>query len=278
MILLLLACTPKPLDSDIGADSAHAVTETRLAWSTAPELLVAGEEGTFTLQITDQDGHPVEDLQQNHERMVHTMFVSADWTSFTHAHHEDYAELSADDLREATFQFPLTLPVAGDYYLMFGWAHQNQWLYDDGAMTVSGAPEQLAEPDTTVNTVTTADDLTLTLTWTSPPIAGYEASWTVTVTDGDGAPVEDLTQYLGADAHCALVNERLTWGSHTHAWFPGIDSMTPGMEMPQIYTGPDVSFVYAFPYPGTHKIWVQLARESAPGVVYTGAFVFEVSG
>ena len=276
MILLLLACTPEPLDSDSASSAAHEVTETHLGWSVDPEPLVAGEEGTFTVQITDQDGHPVEDLQQNHERMVHTMLVSADWTSFTHAHHEDYAALSADDLREATFRFPLTLPVAGDYYLMFGWAHQNQWLYDDGALTVSGAPEQLASPDTTVNTVTTAGDLTLTLTWTSPPMVGYEASWTVTVTDADGAPVEDLTQHLGADAHCALVNERLTWGSHTHAWFPGIDSMTPGMEMPQIYTGPDVSFVYAFPAPGAHKMWVQLARERAPGVVYTGAFVFDV--
>ena len=85
MIALLLACAPGSREPDTGGP--HEVTETHLDWSTDPDPLVAGEEGTFTLQITDQDGRPVEGLQENHERMVHTMFVSADWTSFTHTHH-----------------------------------------------------------------------------------------------------------------------------------------------------------------------------------------------
>ena len=269
LLFLLLACTD---GGDTAADSAtgHEITGYDLRWSTEPDPLLAGEEGTFTLQITDQDGHPVEDLQENHERLVHTMLISADWTSFTHTHHEDYAVLTADDLREATFHFPLSLPLAGEYLLLFGYAHQNQWLYQQDMLTVGGAPAQAEAPGTTVTTVSTAGDLTVSLAWTSPAIVGFEASWTVTITDADGAPVEDLVQYLGADAHCALVNERLTWGSHTHAWFPG-------MEMPSIYTGPEVSFVYAFPHPGKHKMWLQFARESAPGVVYTAPFVFEVS-
>lgn len=277
-MILLLACASAPeLDTAAPMDAAHAVTDYNLDWSTDPAPLLADEAGTFTLQITDQDGHPVEDLQQNHERMVHTMLISADWTSFSHVHHEDYADLSADDLREATFRFPLTLPLAGDYLVLFGYAHQNQWLYDQDILEVEGAPAQAEGPDTTVTTVASAGDLSATLTWTSPAIVGYEASWMISLSDADGVPVEDLVQYLGADAHCALVNDSLTWGSHTHAWFPGLDTMTPGMEMPQITTGPEVSFVYAFPYPGRHKMWVQLARESAPDQVYSLPFVFEVA-
>ena len=271
----LLGCAGTPV---LSGDSAapREVTGYNLDWTTDPDPLQAGQEGTFTLQITDQDGYPVEDLQQNHERMVHTMLISADWSSFTHTHAEDYADLTAEDLRAATFHFPLTLPLAGDYLLLFGYAHQNQWLYDQDTLSVSGAPAQAEVPDTAVNTVTTAGDLTVSLTWTSPALVETEASWTLTITDADGAPVEDLVQYLGADAHCALVNQSLSWGSHTHAWIPGMDTMTPSMDMPQIYTGPDISFVYAFPYLGKYKMWVEFARESTPGVVYTAPFVFDV--
>lgn len=280
-MILLLACAGTSGDSNAVADtgtSPHDVTAYDLSWSTDPEPLAAGEEGTFTIQVLDQDGHPIEDLQQNHERMVHTMFVSADWTSFTHAHHEDFADLTVDDLREATFQFPLTLPVAGPYLLMFGYAHQNQWLFAEGTLEVGGAPPQAAAPDTTVTSEVTVDGLRVSLTWVAEPLAEYEASWSVTITEADGTPVEDLVQYLGADAHCALVNESITWGSHTHAWFPDMGSMAPGMEMPHLYPGPDVPFSYVFPAGGAYKMWIQFTRESVPGVVYQAPFVFEVAG
>lgn len=280
-MILFLGCTGEPDNPDGIVDTgiaAHDVTEYDLSWSTDPEPLEAGEEGTFTIRVTDQDGHPIDDLQQNHERMVHTMFVSGDWTSFTHAHHEDFGELTVDDLRDATFHFPLTLPVAGPYLLMFGYAHQNQWLFAEDTMEIDGSPGQVAAPDTTVNTEVAVDDLVVSLTWAVEPLADYEASWTVTITESDGTPVEDLVQYLGADAHCALVNESITWGSHTHAWFPDMDRMAPGMEMPHLFTGPDVPFAYVFPSGGSYKMWIQFTRESTPGVVYEAPFVFEVGG
>lgn len=273
MLLLLLACADKtPGDLDTGPE----ITETFLRWSTDPDPLQAGEEGTFTIEISDQLGRPVEDLQENHERMVHTIFISADWSTFAHLHHEDYAALNAEDLRQATFHFPLTLPAAGDVLLLFGYAHRNQWIYAEDHLLVEGSPAQAAAPDTTVNSLASADGLVAELTWSTPPVAGYEASWTITVYDAEGAPVQDLAQTLGADAHCALVNEDLSWGSHTHAWFPDMDNMAPGMDMPHLYTGPDLPFVYSFPAPGTYKMWVQVARDSAPGLITTLPFVFEV--
>lgn len=279
-MILLLACVGEPAgpaSTDTGTPP-HDVTAYDLTWSADPAPFGATDEGTFTIQVTDQDGHAIEDLQQNHERMVHTMFVSADWTSFSHVHHEDFAELTVDDLRAATFQFPLTLPVAGPYLVMFGYAHQNQWLFAEDVMEVGGEPVQVASPDTTVNTEVLVEDLLVTLAWTVEPLAEYQASWTVTISESDGTPVEDLVQYLGADAHCALVNEAITWGSHTHAWFPDMDSMAPGMEMPHLFSGPDVPFAYVFPTGGTYKMWIQFTRESVPGVVYQAPFVFEVAG
>lgn len=280
-MILLLGCTGAPDAADSASDSgaaSHEVTAYDLSWSTAPDPLVALREGTFAIRVTDQDGHPIDDLQQNHERMIHTMFVSADWTSFTHAHHEDFADLTVDDIRDATFQFPLTLPLAGPYLIMFGYAHQNQWIFAESSIEVGGEPTQAARPDTTVNTEAVVGDLLVSLAWGAEPLAEYEASWTISITEADGTPVQDLVQYLGADAHCALVNESVTWGSHTHAWFPDMGSMAPTMEMPHLYAGPELPFVYTFPVGGNYKIWIQFARESVPGVVYQAPFVFKVSG
>ena len=259
------------------ADSEpHEITAYDLSWSTDPDPLVANQEGTFTIEIRDQDGHPIEDLQQNHERIVHTMFVSADWSTFEHTHHEDFAALTVDDLRNATFHFPLTLPLAGSYLIMFGYAHENLWLYENDRIEIEGSPEQAPAPDTTPTSVVELDGIVAELSWSIEPRPGSEAAWTVSVTDGDGNPVDDVIPYLGADAHCALVNEDLSWGSHTHAWFPGMDTMAPSMEMPHLYDGPELPFVYLFPTAGTYKMWVQFTRASAPDTIYAVPFVFVV--
>lgn len=280
MILLFFACTSEgpPSAVDSSGTAVDVPTQAILSWSTEPEPLVAGEAGQMVVEVTDEHGHPIEDLQSNHERLVHTMLISEDWTSFQHLHHEDFAELTVDNLKSGTLRFPVTLPLVGRYLAMFGYAWHNQWLYAEDFVEVAGAPAQAAAPDRTVNSEVEVDGMRVSLTWNSDAIAGYEALWTVSVETLDGAPVEDLVQYLGADAHCAVVREGLTWGSHTHAWFPGMDTMSPGMEMPHMYSGPTVDFAYTFPTGGTHKMWIQFARESAPGVVYVAPFVFEVLG
>ena len=61
-MILLLACASSPdLDTAAPMETAHAVTSYNLDWTTDPDPLLAGEAGLFTLQITDQDGHPIED-------------------------------------------------------------------------------------------------------------------------------------------------------------------------------------------------------------------------
>jgi hypothetical protein len=137
---------------------------------------------------------------------------------------------------------------------------------------------QLDAPVEDLRTQVMVDDLTATLTWDVPAVAGYEAIWTVHLTDADGAPVTDVTPWLGADAHAAVVQADLSWVTHTHAWFPGMDSMAPGMEMPHQYNGPDLPFHYVMPAGGLYKMWVQVRREADPDHVYAFPFLFEVAG
>jgi len=279
LVAILAACTGTPDTGDSAGDSdAHEVTGYDVLWSSDPDPVMATEQAQFTIQVVDQDGMPIGDLQQNHERMVHAIFVSSDLASFTHTHQEDYTPITADNLRNAQFSFPLTLPSAGRYFAMFDYASRDQWLQTEDELTVSGSPPMAASPDLVPNDTAMMDGVTATLAWSSAPLAGYEADWTITLSDANGDPVTDVTQYLGADAHCVVVNSGTTWGSHTHAWFPDMGAMTPTMAMPHLYDGPEIPFAFTFPTGGTYKMWIQLVRSSTPDVVYVLPFVFDVAG
>ena len=57
-------------------------------------------------------------------------------------------------------------------------------------MEVGGAPVQASAPDTTATDQVVVDDLVVSLTWNSEPLAEYESSWNVHITEADGTPVE----------------------------------------------------------------------------------------
>lgn len=260
------------------ADTASTtpVTGYDVTWSISPDPAVAGEPATFTWQVVDQLGRPIEDLQQTHERMVHVAFLSRDLEEFQHVHHEDYAELDVEDLREATFTFPLTLATTGDYRVVFDFAHQNVYQHVEDDFVTAGDVPQLDSPAIDTVTERVVDGLTVALTWDTAPRAGYEAAWSVEVTDAAGEPVTDVVQYLGADAHAVMVASDLGWLTHTHAWFPGMENTAPGHDMPHLYDGPSIPFKYVFPAAGDYKMWVQFARSDAPDAPYTVPFWFEV--
>ncbi len=276
--IVLAGCAGNEGD-DTAADvctEPEAVAGYAVDWSVEPEA-IAGQESVFTLRVRDQRGCPIEDLQQAHERMVHTLLVSADLASFQHLHHEDVAALTAEDLRSSTYHFPVTFPAAGDYRLVFDYAHLNQYLTSVDWMTVGGSPAQAEAPALDYTMERVVGDLVVALRWDVAPASGYEASWTVTVTTADGTPVVDLVQWLGADGHAAVVSADLGWVSHTHAWFPDMGNVAPGHDMPHLYDGPELPFHYTFPTAGAHKMWVQFARAGAPDAPYVADFAFDVS-
>jgi hypothetical protein len=185
--------------------------------------------------------------------------------------------ITAENLRTATFQFPVTLQHSGDYGLGFDYAHRNKYLHSESARSGNGDSPQ-GPADLTVNTEGEYNGVHAELTWDTEPMSGFESAWTVTLSDATtGEPLTDLVQWLGADAHCVMTDENLSTIDHTHAWFPGMENAPPGHDMPHQYPGPTLPFHYSFLTAGTHKMWVQFAREGAPDQAYTIPFVFEVS-
>jgi hypothetical protein len=276
---MALGCTGTGVEDSATPDPCAEladVTSYAVEWEADPELS-AGQESDVTLRVRDQRGCPIEDLQTAHERVVHTLLISADLSSFQHIHHEDFVALTADDLRTSTFHFPFTPPLAGDYRLVFDYAHRNEYQTSTDWASAGGAPAQ--EPDLALDydTVSTHDGLTVELRWDIEPFAGFEAAWTAVVTDEAGQDVTDLVQWLGADAHAAVASADLEWVSHTHAWYPGMEDAAPGHPMAHLYDGPELPFHYTFPNAGPHKMWVQFTRAGAPDEPFVFEFAFDVA-
>jgi hypothetical protein len=274
--LLLLACTAADAPADTADTGPVAITDYVATLLTDPDPPVAGAPAAVSVQITDQDGRPVEDLQQSHARMVHTVFVSADLRDFQHLHQEDVAPLTADDLRAATFGFPATFPAAGRYVASVDFAHRDLYQSARVELSVTGSPAQQAEPWLEVSDTAEDGGVTATLRWDAEPYAGVEAAWAVILADAGGQPITDVVQWLGADGHVAMVSADLARLTHSHAWFPGMEDMAPGHPMPSLYPGPEIPFHYVFSEPGWHRMWVQLARAGAPDEPLVFSFAFEV--
>ncbi|MBZ5621555.1 MAG: hypothetical protein LAQ69_22930 [Acidobacteriia bacterium] len=129
------------------------------------------------------------------------------------------------------------------------------------------------------------------MVWLPGPLrAGIATQFRFRIENADGSPVQDMEPYMGMAGHAEFVRSDLAVFAHIHpagtapmAAFELVRlSGTPeqsnagmrGMQhaaMMMTHTGsaPEVSFPYAFPSPGSYRIFVQIKRS---GRVETGVF------
>ncbi len=277
LLTAFLACGDVDLPGGHTGNTSGIPTSFQLDYWTEPAPAVALEPTELWYSILDQDGLPVELLQQSHTRMVHVLVVSSDLSSFEHKHHEDQNPVTADDLRAATFHFTEAFPYSGDFLLSFQFAVANEVFELQTSDSVQGDTPQLPSYSADFATEVAVSGVRATLTWDVLPAVGVEAQWNLHLTDDAGVELTDLVQWLGADAHSAVVRADLGFVAHTHAWFPGMEDVPPDHTMPHTYLGPDLPFRFVFPTAGVHKMWIQFARESAPEEEITVPFLFTVT-
>jgi Cu+-exporting ATPase len=234
-------------------------------WASMPADPAPGQPVTLRYRVTDAtSGQAVIDLPLDHERPMHLILVSRDLGTFQHIH----PTLASD-----TYSVTTTLP-AGAYTLYSEFQRDGRTVLDQRPLTVGAAtatgPVGLAQ-DLTPKTV---GDVTVTLTAPRAIQAGQAAAFTFTLT-ANGQPVTDLTRYLGADAHVAVVAADSTQFAHTHGETVGAAGRQAdnGAHATDGTVGPTIAFTHTFATPGLYKIWGQFQRG---GTVITVPFVVQV--
>lgn len=213
----------------------------------------AKEDTDLTIQITGEDGAPINEFDENHEKLLHLIVVNHDLSFFNHIHPEF--------LGEGKFKVTTSFPAGGEYKVFADFiptggssATLSEWMKVDGdeaGHTPVKADAKLAKE---------VDGKAIELALSSKK-AGEDVTLTYNIRDAKtNKGIDNLEQYLGAVGHVVILSEDAEQYLHVHP----IDEKA---------TGPEAKFATTFPHSGTYKIWGQFQQN---GEVFTVPFVVDI--
>lgn len=242
-------------------------------FATDPAKPEPGSPVELSYTIRDAGGgEPITDLPLDHERPMHTIMVGSDLESFAHIH----PKVRGDGSYRVQ-----TAPLdAVSYNLYTEFVRDGGKVLDRRELAVGSPAGEGANlsPDLSPKTLdgtTVAVDVPETIQAGEPVHLDFELT-------EDGEPVTDLSPYLGAAAHVAIVSEDGEDFAHGHGEAKGAakaagaddseDGGHGGHGVPEAF-GPGVHTDHTFKRPGLYKLWAQFERD---GRVLTAPFVVEV--
>ncbi len=244
---------------------------------TVPAEPKAGSETTILFTIRDGEGKPVQDLQITHDRLIHVVIASADFTVFAHIHPEDFGKITDEMKKKAEYPVRFTFPKAGQYIVAVDTAAMDNIISEHFTVDVGGGPKmgtfakdlsrQKKFGDLSVSLETVPETIT----------AGKEATLKY-IFRRDGQPVTDLEPYLAAPMHAAIISSDLENFMHEHGELPGASTghahMTHMMHMnvPKKF-GPEIDVPVVFPVRGLYQIFSQVQHRGKMAVL---SFMVEV--
>ena len=207
------------------------------------------EEATYRFRIVDAEGETVRDFDVEHEREMHLILVRRDFEAFQHLH----PRMLDDGTWEAVAD--LSEPGAYRAFADFASAGTSTTLATD--LFVAGAFEPRSLPPV-ARTASAGDGYEVTLDSANPRPGGQTpVSFTVR---RDGALVDSVEAYLGADGHLVALREHDQAFLHTH---PEGDAGGSG----------PIRFDVSYPTAGRYRLFLQFRHA---GEVRTAAFTQEV--
>jgi hypothetical protein len=279
-----------------GHDHAGGHTHTtRLAFTTQPTSIKAGQQALWQLKIVDDiDGSPIKDFDKVHEKLMHLIVVSKDLTWFNHLH----PVYKGNGL----FEIRTTIPRAGAYKLYADYRPtEREGEVAQHEFSVSGPNALPARP--TLKSDTSRNGWINRSVRSAPegsPYAPQGATYQVglmpmpaklrakqdamlhfQVRDAKGKPVK-LEPYLGALGHLVLLSSDSKTYLHTHPLEGSGDHAAMGHNMGDMKmdsskasknSTSEVMFHTNFPSPGQYKGWGQFKHA---GKIITAAFVLNV--
>lgn len=256
-VVLLSACSSQKdasqrEHSGHGAEHTKAASTLKASFAFETSSLRADEKSELTIQITDNDGKPVQNFQVNHEKLLHLIIVDHSLSYFQHIHPTYKGN--------GKFMIGTSFPAGGEYKLIADFIPSggdsttlSQWVKVEGKEAEHAAI--IADSQTKE---IGGKEINLALSSTK---AKDEATLTFTIRDAKTKQeITNLQPYLGAVGHVVILSADAEQYIHVHP-------------LDEKATGPVARFATSFPKAGTYKLWAQFQHN---GEVITSSFVVDV--
>lgn len=243
--------------------------------NTNPQEVNANVPAIITFNLKDSKGNLVKDLMISHEKVLHTVIMSEDFSVFVHIHPEDFGNI--DEMKEnGAYSVKFTFPKAGKYVIAIDFMVNDEMVAKQFIVDVKGEPE-LDELNPDFSREIDVDGYSVKLSTSPEQIASGKETIINYRIEKDGEPVTDLEPYLGAPMHVAVVSSDLKNFMHTHGELESSE-MHGGMmhqagnNLPNEF-GPEIKAYITFAKKGTYFVAGELKHK---GNVIVTKFMIDV--
>jgi hypothetical protein len=261
----VMAGTDVPQSHGTGSTHhAHSLktAEAVLDIETTPKHISANTPATLRFSLKDHAGKPLSGITVSHERILHVIVVSEDFTVFAHLHPEDFGAVTPEMIRDARFSVNYSFPKAGRYLIALDSAVHDRHFSKQIFIDVAGEPN-MAAAVTDFSRAKKAGDYAIRLTVPEHIKAGQETTLEYFI-EKDGKPVADLEPYLAALMHLAVIKADLRNFIHAHGEAPGAPSAHPaghihGTDLHGF--GPLIEATIIFPVKGVYRVFSEIKHQ-----------------
>ena len=250
--------------------------ETVASIKTEPERITAGTAVTIVFSIRDRQGRPITDLTIHHDRLIHVVIASQDFSVFAHIHPQDFETITSEMKETAQYPVRYTFPKAGRYIIGIDYAVKGHPVSKHFIVNVTGAPE-MGAPKKDLEREKSFGELDVKFSSVPGRITAGKEVMLSYLFRKNGKAVSDLEPYLSAPMHLAIISGDLTHFIHTHGEIPGETPMgrhehQMQMTVPERF-GPQVDVHVVFPSKGLYQVFGQIGYHGK--IILTG-FMVEV--
>jgi hypothetical protein len=166
--------------------------------------------------LRDYQGNPVQDLVLDHNRILHVVIASKDFSVFAHIHAEDLGPITAEMLKTAEFSVHYTFPKPGRYLVSADYTERAYVFSDQFYLNVEPSAAMSAVQNENFSLQENIDGFEVTLK-TSPSRlkAGAPATLDYHI-EKDGKPLTEMTPYLAVPMHISIIRDDLMGFLHIH--------------------------------------------------------------
>jgi methionine-rich copper-binding protein CopC/putative copper export protein len=235
----------------------------RAQLATNPAALASNVPTTLTFTLRDYQGDPVQDLVPDHNRIIHVVIASKDFSVFSHIHVEDFGPVTTEMLKTAEFPVRYTFPKPGQYLVSVDYTERAYIFSDQFYLNVEPSEAMSAIQNENFALQKSIDGYEVTLK-TSPARlkAGAPATLDYHI-EKDGMPLREMTPYLAVPMHISIIRDDLMGFLHIHGLLPvspmgyllGESIHASHLYLPNKF-GPDIEATnFSFPSAGVYHIF-----------------------